>query len=387
VGSDVTKRQCLVTTKKSLVKADESEIITSYEDIQVGQKATGFISKMDDKALYVTFCNRVYGKVTARSLASELGIQDHTEIYRVGDIVTSRVLKLKQRDTKRKSPFDAEEAELDGAEEEATTTTPRAYWEVTLSRNVQDTDGEEDMQVDDDKIDVRNPKQVRVQSGAILQLESENIHALIHCTMKEWAEKKVKPRKTKNAENNKEQRISKGHPFYGLKVGQTLSELTVVSVMRRKGSVYVQLTADRSMEEPDKTEATVAPTFVARRPQLKPGMITSGIVTEGVAAQNRGIYVQVSPMVKGFVPGLELSRDLTVLNDIAAQGLVGLRIECCGMDEKQWHANRAKQCPFASQNQQSWADRKSKQAKKPQLYFVSYSLRRGKHRHRQASSW
>jgi hypothetical protein len=182
--------------------------------------------------------------------------------------------------------------------------------------------------------------------------------------MKESAEKKVKSRKTKNAENSKEQRISKGHPFYGLKVGQTLVELTVVSCMRRKGSVYVQLT-DRSMEESDKTEATVAPTFVARRPQLKPGMITSGIVT-GVAAQNRGLYIQVSPVVKGFVPGLELSRDLTVLNDIAAQGLVGLRVKCLVMDEKQWHANRAK-CPFASQNQQSWADRKSKQAKKPQL--------------------
>jgi hypothetical protein len=31
---------------------------------------------------------------------------------------------------------------------------PHAYWEVTLSLKVQDAVGEEDMQVDDDKMDV-----------------------------------------------------------------------------------------------------------------------------------------------------------------------------------------------------------------------------------------
>ena len=193
---------------------------------------------------------------------------------------------------------------------------------------------------------------------------SETIRGMLHCTMKESREKTVQARKKKtHIKENKEQRITKSHPFYDLKVGQTLSNLVVVSVKRHRGSICVSL-SDRVAED-SINEAVVAPAFVEQRSQLKPGMVTSGIVT-GVAANNRGVYVQVSPFVKGFVPGLELSSDLSILNDIAALGLVGARIKCCVMDEKRWHDVRSR-CPFASQHKQSLEDRKSEQAENPQL--------------------
>ena len=93
---DVAHKRCIVTAKKSLLKASDA-IITSYENLQPGQTATGFISKIDDKGLCVTFCNRVYGKVTARSLAAELGVQDHRADYHVGDVVQCRIINCKKR--------------------------------------------------------------------------------------------------------------------------------------------------------------------------------------------------------------------------------------------------------------------------------------------------
>jgi ribosomal protein S1 len=609
---DAEKKKCLVSAKKSLVKADDSEMVRSYEGMQVGQTATGFISKMDDHALYVTFCNRVYGKVTARSLAAELGMENHTENYKVGDVVTCRVVKLKKRDTRKKSsPLDEEE-EFEDDEEDTST---KNYWEVTLSLKVQAEDGDEDtkMEEDEGEVDVRNPKQVRVRAGAVLPLksmkivelvkgkrkdrggfvpgyaivsikskhlideaecdtmlseiecklpydqlldeydledietvqaldamaervltvgkkinqkgiiltdphksnvdyssgigrltvvsirknliqtaekqyaseetspedillpapdthlfvgalvqgyiaqvdarhgsfirfldgmtgliprtnggldlskydtivarvlviddtvqpmrimlepvtgrkdqeplpfkrgdkisqvkvskirffeaslkildddvETENVRAVMHCTMKESPEFEVKLRTEKGKKVKKG--ISEGHPFFGLKKDHVMSDVTVISVQRRNGKIQIHLT-DRSIEEPDDT-ASIAPAFVEKRTQLKPGMVTS-VVIVGVGGNNKGLHVQISPFLKGFVPGLELSTELGILNDLQYQVPPGKRIKCRVMDHGQWHENRAK-CPFASQQQKSWSDRKSAQAENPQLFL------------------
>ena len=633
---DVAKKQCIVTTKKQLVKSPHS-VPQSFEHLKVGQIATGFVSKMDQKALFVTFCNKVYGKVTARSLSCELGIENMAENYKIGDVVTCRVVKLQRRSSKKKKSWQGDHEEEDedesDSEQEPHVNKPRSYWEVTLSLNVAqegEEDGDENAAMEENEL----TKRVKVQAGAILPLKSmkivelqpgkpkkdggfvpgyaivsikskhlvkdvstfmmtnmecklpydqlldqyspediesvqaldelaervlqigkkinqkgiiltdpqksnvdystgigklavvslrknlietieaqyskaeeeqpgsedifvpnpdaplfvgalvkgyvaqvdqrhgafirfldgmtglipkkngglrlnlyetivtriktiddskkpqrillenvsggissntkakkeelplpftpgdiipkakvtdveffkasvkfpelesssETIHASIHCSMKESAYKTVKSRKRNNivvggnVGIKEQQVISTGHPFYGLKIGHKFANLSVVSVNRHgrgKGIVHVQL-ADRSMGE-ETNDESAAPTIVEERSELKPGMITSGIVT-GVAPKNKGLFIQVSPFVKGFIPGLELSRDLAVLNNMSAQSLVGMRLKCRVMDDQQWHAIRAK-CPFASQHQKSLKDRKSEQAKNPKLFL------------------
>jgi ribosomal protein S1 len=578
---DPIKKKCLATAKKSLVKAPDAEIISSYEDLKLGGKATGFVSKVDKKAMYVTFCNRVYGVVTARSLAAELGMENIQDNYAIGDVVTCRIAKLKKRTSKRSSLSNASDEEDNDADDGA-----RAYWEVTLSLKV-DSD---DVINDDDQLDlmdVTNPKQVQIQAGAILpmksmkivelvkgkrkdkgafvpgyaivsikskhlldssecdtmvsnmecklpydqildeystediesvealdalaesvlrvgkkinqkgiiltdprksnvdyssgigkltvvsirknliqtaerqyaaedskpediilpapkttlfvgaliqgyvaqvdprygafirfldgltglvpkksggldmplfetvvsrvqaideakgqmhlqplnlpsntkqqarstlplnvgdsveakiekidffsitlhilddNLESDKTHAILHCTMKDSALKKVKYHKKPVSGNH--EKITKFHPFYGLKAGQLLSNLTVVAAKRRRGKFQVYLT-DRSAET---SEDSMAPRCVSENSELEPGMKTSVVVT-GVAPKNKGVYVEASPFVKGFIPGIELSKDLKILNDIESHVAVGSKITCCVMDQKQWNANHAK---------------------------------------------
>lgn len=185
---DHAKKRCVVTAKKSLVKMNETDqqddkqvvVVTSYEDLQVGQVSTGFISKMDDRALYVTFCNRVYGKVTAKSLASELGMENHFENYQVGDVVTCRVVKVAKNPRGRRPLEDDDVMEDD---EEDSPETGRAYYQVLLSLNVQ---GESDLMDEDDEddnveksrkeqVDVSKPQQIHIKAGAIVPEKSMKI--------------------------------------------------------------------------------------------------------------------------------------------------------------------------------------------------------------------
>eukprot|EP00980_Cylindrotheca_fusiformis_P000877 scaffold232_cov91-Cylindrotheca_fusiformis.AAC.2 len=578
---DPIKKKCLATAKKSLIKASDSEIISSYEDLKLGGMATGFVSKIEKKSMYITFCNRVYGVVTARSLAAELGMENIQDNFANGDVVTCRVVKLKKRRSRRSSGVNDSDEEDDDNDGDG----KRAYWEVTLSLKI---DGEgmlDDDQVD--HVDVTNPKQVRIQAGAILPMKSmkiielvkgkpkdrgafvpgyaivsikskhlldasecdnmlssiecklpfdqildeysaediesvealdalaesvlkvgkkinqkgiiltdphksnvdyssgigkltvvsirkkliqtaeqqyaaeesnpediilpapktklfvgallqgyvaqidqrygafirfldgltglvpkkrggldlplfetivsrvkavdavkgkmhlepinapsaveresqfpfpldigdkveariekidffaitlhildENLgpdkaHVTLHCTLKDSPSKKVKCHKKPVSQDR--HKIRKSHPFYGLKPGQTLSDLTIVYAKWRHGKFQVYLT-DRSVEKP---EGSVAPTFVSNNSELVPGMETVVVVT-GVAPKNKGVYVEASPTVKGFIPGIELSKDLKILNDIESHVAVGSKITCCVMDETQWNENRAK---------------------------------------------
>jgi len=142
---DAPHKRCLVTAKKSMLKASDN-VITSYENVDPGQTATGFISKIDDKGLCVTFCNRVYGKVTARSLAAELGVQDHRADYHVGDVVQCRVINCKKRSNKQCH---------DG------------QYDLNLSLNLQRGDDDDDEEMEEVTTHEKS-HQVDLEAGAVL---------------------------------------------------------------------------------------------------------------------------------------------------------------------------------------------------------------------------
>ncbi len=94
---DVATRQCVLTAKKSLLANDISDPIVDYPSITSGKIAAGFISKVDDSGLIVTFYNNVHGRVSSRSLAAELGVEDPKVNYSVGDVVAARVVDCVRR--------------------------------------------------------------------------------------------------------------------------------------------------------------------------------------------------------------------------------------------------------------------------------------------------
>jgi hypothetical protein len=86
------KKQCTLTAKKSLLN-DTEDPITNYQSVRVGQKATGFITRVSKSGLIVTFYNNIYGKISVRKLADELAIDDPTNAYKIGDVVKVCVTK------------------------------------------------------------------------------------------------------------------------------------------------------------------------------------------------------------------------------------------------------------------------------------------------------
>lgn len=92
-----TEKKCILTAKRALITSDINEPITSYENIQSGRIATGFISKVSKNGIAVTFYNGVFGSVSARSLVDELGIEDPTLDYKVGDTIKVRIKECSKR--------------------------------------------------------------------------------------------------------------------------------------------------------------------------------------------------------------------------------------------------------------------------------------------------
>lgn len=158
-------KKCFVTAKKSIVTSKD-EPVCSYDQLKVGVTATGYISRIDDRALYVTFCNRVYGRVTARSLAAELGIENHKENYRVGDVVRACVV------TRRKRIGDAYVYPNDEDEEtsEQETSPLKTYWDVILS-----------LQAEQDAVlpDEAPSQNLELKSGAVLPPKSMKVVEMV----------------------------------------------------------------------------------------------------------------------------------------------------------------------------------------------------------------
>ena len=185
---DPLRKKCLVSAKKTLVQAVPENIITNYADAKVGQLAVGFVSKVDDQGLWITFCNKVYGKVTARSLAAELGVEDHRENYSVGDVVTSRVVKLKkvaQKGTTFENDDD-DDMDIDDDEHEAQMQSSKEYWQLILSLKVHKNQGEGN-QMDEEEVDVSDPRQVRLLAGAVLPAKSMKIVQLVNGKTKKYS--------------------------------------------------------------------------------------------------------------------------------------------------------------------------------------------------------
>eukprot|EP00580_Thalassiosira_gravida_P017224 CAMPEP_0201661930 /NCGR_PEP_ID=MMETSP0494-20130426/4161_1 /ASSEMBLY_ACC=CAM_ASM_000839 /TAXON_ID=420259 /ORGANISM="Thalassiosira gravida, Strain GMp14c1" /LENGTH=2158 /DNA_ID=CAMNT_0048140171 /DNA_START=165 /DNA_END=6644 /DNA_ORIENTATION=+ len=97
-------RQCVLTAKKTLLANNVEDPILDYPSIQPGHVAAGFISKVEDTGLIVTFYNNVYGRVSSRSLAAELGVEDVKMNYSVGDVVLARVVGCERRRNRHLSP-------------------------------------------------------------------------------------------------------------------------------------------------------------------------------------------------------------------------------------------------------------------------------------------
>ena len=167
---DTRTKRCVVTAKKSLVKA--ADCVVEYSTVQPGQHTTGYISRLDDKALYVTFCNKVYGRVTARSLAAELGVEDHRVDYAVGDVVKCRVISCRRRVGRNLNHYaDEDMDDLDQTEEE------KGYWDLNLSLHVTEEEGaRDDAALEEAK---RKTQRIHLRSGEILPAKSMKVIELV----------------------------------------------------------------------------------------------------------------------------------------------------------------------------------------------------------------
>jgi ribosomal protein S1 len=85
------ERKCMLTAKKSLLSSDMQNPITDYSEIEKGRIATGYVSGVSKLGIAITFYNNVFGRVSARKLAEDMGVEDPTSDYNVGDVVKAKV--------------------------------------------------------------------------------------------------------------------------------------------------------------------------------------------------------------------------------------------------------------------------------------------------------
>jgi ribosomal protein S1 len=162
---DSKMKRCIVTAKKNLIKA--TDCITDFSDLQTNQRITGYISRIDDSCLYVTFFNKVYGRVTAKSLVAELGIEDHRIDYSVGDVVKCRVVSCRRRVGKSLDTYAEEDIDETGSENRN-----HGFWDLNLSLNVGDTETNH-------KEGLNIVDKIEVRSGEILSPNSMKVIDLI----------------------------------------------------------------------------------------------------------------------------------------------------------------------------------------------------------------
>lgn len=96
---DAASRHCILTAKKTLLTTDIDNPIVEYTPLSVepDRVAAGFISRVDENGVTVTFYNNIHGRVYSRSLAAELGVEDPRLNYTVGDVVVARVVDCERR--------------------------------------------------------------------------------------------------------------------------------------------------------------------------------------------------------------------------------------------------------------------------------------------------
>ena len=85
-------KKCTLAAKKALLSSDLTDAITYYSIGRPNQIATGFISRVSKVGLSITFYNNMFGRVSAHRLAEELGVEDPTIDFKMGDVIKARVL-------------------------------------------------------------------------------------------------------------------------------------------------------------------------------------------------------------------------------------------------------------------------------------------------------
>eukprot|EP00581_Thalassiosira_minuscula_P030960 CAMPEP_0183784830 /NCGR_PEP_ID=MMETSP0739-20130205/66191_1 /TAXON_ID=385413 /ORGANISM="Thalassiosira miniscula, Strain CCMP1093" /LENGTH=2127 /DNA_ID=CAMNT_0026028819 /DNA_START=64 /DNA_END=6447 /DNA_ORIENTATION=- len=169
---DAATRQCVLTAKKTLLANNAEDPIVDYPSIKPGQLAAGFISKLDDTGLTVTFYNNVHGRVTSRSLAAELGVEDVKLNYSVGDVVVARVVGCERR-RNRHAIYNDEERMY--------------YYQLNLSlktvveEKVQEEE-KSDMKKSEEKDKASNDSSVvPLAAGSLLMPKSMKVLQLVNC--------------------------------------------------------------------------------------------------------------------------------------------------------------------------------------------------------------
>jgi len=80
------KRKIYVTMKPSLVKDKRGTALTSYEDAISGSTHTGFVTKVGDYGVILTFYGNVHGLLPHRTLTQQ-GVEDVTKAFRLGQVL------------------------------------------------------------------------------------------------------------------------------------------------------------------------------------------------------------------------------------------------------------------------------------------------------------
>jgi ribosomal protein S1 len=97
---DPESKRCNVTHKPSLVK-DTGCIVCSYDNLPPPHEVVkGYVSKCVSDGIMVSFYNNIYGWCSAKSLQRDLGVEDVTESYKLGDVVKCRIIKGNFRDNR-----------------------------------------------------------------------------------------------------------------------------------------------------------------------------------------------------------------------------------------------------------------------------------------------
>jgi hypothetical protein len=131
-------------------------------------------------------------------------------------------------------------------------------------------------------------------------------------------------------ENEIKEKITKYHPFSTWKIGEVIKDVKCAAVDVRDGVTYVEVTNRDDDERQDPGDSP--PLFVEDPSRLTAGSTVLAVITS-VAKQNKGLWVQICPGISGFIPGLELSNDIQVLNNLSSYFKIGGRVTCCVVDD------------------------------------------------------
>ena len=168
------------------------------------------------------------------------------------------------------------------------------------------------------------------------KFSNARVEARVHMTMakpirgtfvKMPIDNKVEDDSDDNAESENQEKITKYHPFYTWKVGDTIRDVKCVAVDVQNGKAYIELT--NRDDEKDCSPSL----FVDDPGQLNAGSVVSGVITS-IAKQNKGLWVQISPGVTGFIPGLELCGNMEILKNLKSYFKVGGKVTCCVVEGK-----------------------------------------------------